>query len=213
MLLRTFDDVALKKGIYDVVKDFTHSSKPYGLSAKYKKELQNRKIGDNTTLGVHRYTIQENTVYVVATKRLYNYSSRRGGEIVFTYFISVLNPKTGKCSYVMPSFDVMGVKIEGFMMLSEHFVQRLKERTGKDMPDFLKEVGGSGISMIDKGEGKMVASWGDYRLFGYAEGKNWYIATMVTADMLFEDQIPESEEMERLNREYNDYKKRILTAA
>lgn len=212
MILNNFSKEEILENAAKVIGEFSLSSIPYGLTQKYKKQLANRKIGDNSILGVHKYHIHNNTVYVVANKRLYNYSARRTGEIVFTYYISCRNSNTGKYSYVMPTFDVHGHTITGYVMYTAHFVQRLRERDGKEFQDLLKEVGGDSMALAYKGDdGQFETTWGTYRLFGKQEGPFAYITTMVTDDMLFDNQIPTGEEIQEMMEEHNKYKCETLT--
>lgn len=209
MLLNTLSNKELLSRISDVVAKFSFST---GLSQKYEKQLKNRKVLDGAILGVHKYNILDNTVYVVAQKRTYNLSSRKAGEMVFTYYISVLNPKTGKYSYVMPTFGMSGYEITGYVMFTAHFIQRLNERDGKEFVDLLREVGGDAMALVDQNdEGGVETTWGTYRLFGKQEGPFVYIATMVTDDMLYENQLPTGEEIERRTKEYNIEKCQYVT--
>lgn len=214
MIFNTFSRDEINDGIRGVVAEFSNSSYPVGLEIKYEKALKNRKVKDGNVLGVHRYTIQNNTVYVVAIKRTYNYSPRKYGELVFNYYVSVTNPNTGKSAYAMPCFDIYGAKIIGFTLLTEHFIQRLRERAGVEFSDFLKKSGGmSGHAVVYGDDGKIETNWGGHRLFGYQyeDGKYTYITTMVTDDMLFETQLPVKEYMAEREKEYKDIQNSTLT--
>lgn len=208
------DKDTITRNVEGVIREFTQSSKPYGLQEKYRKQLNDRKVLDGQILGVSKYTIQQNTVYVVAVKRTYNYGSRRGGELTITYYISALNPETGKYSYVMPSYGITGTVMKGFVMYTAHFVQRLWERDHKTFPELLKDVGGDAMVLVEKsGDDEYETTWGTYRLFIKAEEGAWYVTTMVTDDMLYSNQLETKEVIASKTVAYNEEKKRVITAA
>lgn len=214
MILNNFSKEDILYNASKVVAEFSTSSIPGGLSLKYAKQLKNRAIPDNTILGVHRYSIQGNTVYVVATKRLFYRSPRKGGELTFTYYISVLNSTTGKYSYVRPNWDITNTRMVGYVLFTAHFIQRLNERANITFPELLKTNPGECTPLVDmEGENKIQASWGSYRLFGFLEGPYVTIATMVTDDMLYENQLPVEDEFDAIAAGYIKEKKKIHTAA
>ena len=183
-----------------------------GLYQKYGRLLNNRKVGDNTILGVSKYTEDGNVVYMVCSKQLYGRSARRA-ELVFTYYISCLNPYDGKLSFIRPNWDMAGMKIIGFTVFTNHCIKRLKERAGEEFIDFLRKYGANVLSWQqiegeESVEGKMFMC--PHKFFGYRYGdSNIYITTMVTEDMCFDNQIETAKELEDFTLEYMDRKNRI----
>ena len=216
MLLSTLGHEEIRDKAEEIVKEFVNSSKPFGLTQKYIKQLNNRKVKDDTILGIHTYTIQNSTVYVVAQKKNYNRSSRSMGEIVFTYYISALNPYTGKYSYIMPTFGTTGYRVMGCVIFTAHFIQRLRERDGKGFADLLKINGGEVMAFVynPKGtEGEIETRWGTYRLFGHQDGPYITITTMVTEDMLYEDQLPTDSAITKMEESLQTFRKNIILSA
>lgn len=214
MILNNFSKEDILYNVAKVVSEFSTSSIPFGLTMKYAKQLKNRAIPDNTILGVHHYTIQGNTVYAVATKRLFYRSPRKGGELTFTYYISVLNSTTGKYSYVRPNWDITNTKMVGYVLFTAHFIQRLKERAGITFVELLKTNPGRCTPLAGmEGENKVQTVWGTYRLFGFLEGSYVTIATMVTDDMLYEDQLPVEDEFDNIVARYVKDQRELYTVA
>ena len=214
MILNNFSKEDILYNVAKVVAEFSSSSIPGGLTLKYAKQLKNRAIPDNTILGVHHYTIQGNTVYVVATKRLFYRSPRKAGELTYTYYISVLNSTTGKYSYVRPNWDITNTHMTGYILFTAHFIQRLKERAGITFPELLKTNPGRCTPLADmEGENKVQTVWGTYRLFGSVDGACVNIATMVTDDMLYDDQLPVEDEFDAMIAGYVKDQKRFYAAA
>ena len=188
--------------------------KEYGLYKKYEKQLTSRKVADNTILGVSKYTIEGNLVYVVCSKQLFG-RGKRDAEIVFTEYIGCLNPNDGKLSFLRPNWDLDGVRLIGFSYFTAHCIKRLKERAGEEFVDFLKKYGSKPMSFIKKnGEDNFEAKFYNcpHKFFGYDHGTCQYITTMVTEEMCFENQLETADELEGFAEEYWNYKCKKLSA-
>ena len=192
-----------------VVNSFTGGD---GLATKYMKQLKDRKVPDGKILGVHKYSLKNCNTYIVAIKRNYG-RSRKVSELVFDYYVEQINPDTGRVSYLRPSFDITGVRIYGYLEFTEHFIKRLKERDGKDFQDLLKTAGGDVLSLVDGTSGDLEGTFGGYRVFVKKEGRNCTITTMVTDDMLYDNQRPTSEVIKVQAEQYNELKNSVIVAA
>ena len=120
MILKTATPEEKGRQLRSVLDGFTGS---LGLAAKYSKQLKDRKVPDGKVLGVHRYTIKGCETYVVVVKRTYG-KTRGGGEPVFLYYAKMMNPSTGRISYLRPSFDITGSRNVGYLEFTEHFIKR-----------------------------------------------------------------------------------------
>ena len=209
MILKTSTPEEKNKQLRTVVNSFTGG---HGLAAKYMKQLKDRKVPDGKILGVHKYSLKTCNTYIVAIKRNYG-RSRNVSELVFDYYVEQINPATGRVSYLRPSFDITGVRIDGYLEFTEHFIKRLKERDGKDFLDLLKTAGGDVLSLVDGTSGDLEGTFGGYRVFVKKEGRNCTITTMVTDDMLYDNQRPTGDSIQSRTEEYESIKKKIILAA
>lgn len=209
MILKTSTTEEKNSQLRTVVNSFTGGD---GLATKYMKQLKDRKVPDGKILGVHKYSLKNCNTYIVAIKRNYG-RSRKVSELVFDYYAEQINPATGRVSYLRPSFDITGVRIDGYLEFTEHFIKRLKERDGKDFQDLLKTAGGDVLSLVDGTSGDLEGTFGGYRVFVKKEGRNCTITTMVTDDMLYDNQRPTSEVINVQAEQYNELKNSVIVAA
>lgn len=209
MILKTATPEEKNRQLRSVLDGFTGS---LGLAAKYSKQLKDRKVPDGKVLGVHRYTIKGCETYVVVVKRTYG-KTRGGGEPVFLYYAKMMNPSTGRISYLRPSFDITGSRNVGYLEFTEHFIKRLKERDGKEFTDLLKTAGGDTINPVMGTSGDLEATFGGYRVFIKREGSNAIITTMVTDDMLYKNQRPTGEKISEGYKKYEELKRVMFGAA
>lgn len=209
MILKTATPEEKNRQLRGVVSAFTAGD---GLSLKYAKQVKDRKVPDGKVLGVHRYTIKGCVTYVVVAKRNYG-RSRSGGELVLNYYVQQVNPQTGRVSYLRPNFDITGVWTRGYLEFTEHFIARLMERDGKEFQDLLKTAGTDTLSLVEGTSGDLESTFGGYRVFVKKEGENVIITTMVTDDMLYDNQRPTGETIKVNTEQYNTIKNRIITAA
>lgn len=209
MILKTSTPEEKNRQLGAILSSFTSS---FGLAKKYLKQLKDRKVPDGKVLGVHKYTLNGCNTYVVVVKRNYG-KTRAIAEPVFLYYVEEVNPNTGRLSYLRPSFDITGRHTNGYLEFTEHFIKRLKERDGKDFQDLLKTAGGDTISFTEGTSGDLEGTFGGYRVFAKKEGNYYTIATMVTDDMLYENQRSTSEVIKVQTEQYNKLKNSVIVAA
>lgn len=189
----------------DKVVDIIHRLPLDGLALKYEKALSNRRVPDKAVLGVHTYNIEGTKVYVICTKQLFGQGKRAMGELLFSYYLETICPYTGKRRYIRPSFDYYGLRVISYMEFTSHFVKRLKERAGLDFIDIVTMQGAVPIigDIADK-DGETIMKWGDYTLFGYRGELVTYITTMVTPEMLRQEQIEKGIEFDDVLKDFID---------
>ena len=188
----------------------------YGLQKKYAKQLNDRKIADNTILGVHKYNIEGSRVIRICIKRTYGCGKRTEGSLCSCYYIESICPYTGKSRWLRPTYSIYGgSRCIGYAELTNHFIKRVKERTGMDFLDFLLATGTDNIGSIKyDGDDRLFLKWGDYTLFGYRGETDeiFYITTMVTPDMLFDNQKSDYDELGEFNKEFEEKKNQLMRA-
>ena len=210
MILNTMSPDAIISRLKDIIDDID-LGKRNGLRIKYAKALANRKVADGSILGVSRYTIDDNNVYVVASKQQFG-RGKRQAEMVLSYYVTCMDPHSGKISYLKPYFDVRGTNLRGYGVYTSHCLQRLNERAGETFLDFISKWGSSYMSMQSNDgennfEGKILGC--PHKFFGYVYGNVHYITTMVTEDMCYDNQLAVATDLEAFGQEYIAYKNRM----
>lgn len=182
-----------------------------GLHRKYEKQLNNRKVPDQAILGVTKYTIDGNTVYMVCSKQLFGRGTRRA-EMTSSTFISCMDTNTGKKAFIRPIMDIYGYKVVGYTMFTIHCIERLKERTGEDFETFIKKYGSQPMGFMETGEdGHFQGTIHNcpHKFFGYMYEKSVYVTTIIREDMCREDQKEITDKVVKLSADYFKEKNRV----
>lgn len=132
MIVRT---MTTKEVLKQLQKDYEYvMARVDGLRIKNGKKLKNKYVKDREILSRAKYVIPEtnDTAVVYAIKHVQTVNKKEYASMTVAYYI-----KTCYGTYIIS--NVVGDYATGYLEVSHHAIERLRERLGKDFDTFFKE--------------------------------------------------------------------------
>lgn len=157
-----------------------------------------RKLSDGTVLHTSFY------------KNYFKHFTGYKWDISFCHYFEVLDPATGKVGYMMPSveYNIFNEPYDfSWTLYTYHCCCRMKERAGKDFFEIMREtadkiVKGEKEFNGSKGENEYILGDNQYHAFGFEDDGIRVVATFVTNDMLYPNQVELAAKLQDIYREY-----------
>lgn len=125
MIVRTMTDNEIIRELSEINKILL--SRIPGYLLKYRKQLKNRAYKHNEVLGVSEYNINGNRVLVCFSKIVFN------DKLADLGISNIVITENGA---YLPTNEPLSAKINGFIFLTQHAIDRMWERKGLTLKDF-----------------------------------------------------------------------------
>ena len=132
MIVKT---MSFKEVLKQLQRDYEYAEeRRSGLRIKNSKKLKNKLVKDRSVMSQSKYVVPatNDTIVVCTIKAIQTLKNREYTSMGMTLYV-----KTCYGTYIIP--NVVDNRAVGYLEVTNHAVQRLKERLGKDYDTFFKE--------------------------------------------------------------------------